>query len=219
MAAKKTKKKQNDSNKTRERIIAVAVKCFARDGYHGTTVDEIVERAKINKRMVYHYFQDKEGLYQEVHRRGWLELQKNFRKSLEEYQWDKLHEAKAEQTLLVEAMKFLFDFAVEHPLFHRLILLDAMEGGKATRSLWKEIRGPLYADISLLVLGAQQHGLIPEELKVNHLVITSLGLVSFYFTFANSMEEMFGQNPLSPQAVAERKEQVIISFKRMIGIH
>ncbi len=210
---------QQDKGKTREKIIQVAIKSFARDGYHGATVDEIVEKAKINKRMVYHYFKDKEGLYRAVHLRGWNELQKSFEKSLQDFRWDQVHEGTAEQTLLIEAMKFLFDFAVDHPLFHRLIIWDALEGGKVTRSLWKEIRAPLYDQTSMLILAAQQHGLLPQDLKINHLIISSLGLVSFYFTFANSMEEMFGKDPLSPTAIAERKEQVILSFKRMIGMN
>jgi AcrR family transcriptional regulator len=216
---KKPDKIQKDKGNTQEKILQAAIKIFSRQGLHGTTVDEIVDKAKVNKRMVYHYFKDKEALYRAVHERGWVLLQESFEKSLKEFRWDQVQEGKAEQSLLIAAMSFLFDFAVEQPLFHRLIVWDALEGGKVTRSLWKELRGPLYDETSVLVLAAQQHGLIPEEFKINHLIITSLGLVSFYFTFANSLEEMFNKDPLSPEAIAERKEQVIISFKRMLGIN
>jgi AcrR family transcriptional regulator len=215
---KKRSKKQLDKGVTQEKILQVAIKLFSQKGYHGTTVDEIVAKAKVNKRMVYHYFKDKEGLYRVVHLRGWSELQEEFQKSLAQFRWEQFREGTAEQSLILEAVKFLFDFAVDHPSYNRIILWDALEGGKVTRSLWKEIRQPLHQAIAALLQAAQVHGLIPQELDVNHAIITSLGMISFYFTFANSLQEMFGQDPLSPKAIAERKEQVILSFKRLAGI-
>jgi TetR/AcrR family transcriptional regulator len=177
-----------------------------------------VDKAKVNKRMVYHYFGDKEGLYREVHLRGWGELQKGFQKSLETFNWGQVHESQAEQALVVRAMDFLFDFAVEHLIFLRIILWDALEGGKVTRSLWSDSRAPLYQEISMLLMAAQQQGLIPPEFKINHLIATSLGMLSFYFTFANSLQEVFPPDPMDPTALAERKQQMLLSFKRMIGI-
>ena len=49
--------------RTRSRLLAAGVKLFAARGYHGVAVDEIVAVARCNKRMLYHYFGDKEGLY------------------------------------------------------------------------------------------------------------------------------------------------------------
>lgn len=215
---KKSAKKRLVKGGTQEKILQVAIKLFSQKGYHGATVDEIVAKAKVNKRMVYHYFKDKEGLYRGVHLRGWSNLQEGFKKSLMKFRWDQFQKGTAEQSLILEAVKFLFDYAVENPTYHRIILWDALEGGKMTRSLWKEIRQPLHQDIAALLMAAQQHGLIPKELDINHAIITSLGMISFYFTFANSLEEIFGQDPLSPKAISERKEQVILSFKRLAGI-
>ncbi|NDC63342.1 MAG: TetR/AcrR family transcriptional regulator [Planctomycetia bacterium] len=52
--------------RTRSRLLAAGVKLFAARGFHGVAVDEIVAAARCNKRMLYHYFGDKEGLYVEV---------------------------------------------------------------------------------------------------------------------------------------------------------
>ena len=50
-----------------------AFKEFAAKGFAGARVDTIARRASINKRMLYHYFGDKEALFREVLRRKMAE--------------------------------------------------------------------------------------------------------------------------------------------------
>lgn len=51
---------------TRERILEVATRQFAAKGLAGARVDEIAREARANKQLVYYYFGDKLGLYNEV---------------------------------------------------------------------------------------------------------------------------------------------------------
>jgi len=55
--------------RSRERILSAALKEFAAKGFAGARVDVIARRAVINKRMLYHYFGDKKGLFRAVLRR------------------------------------------------------------------------------------------------------------------------------------------------------
>nr|WP_018387582.1 TetR family transcriptional regulator [Ancylobacter sp. FA202] len=52
-----------EADATRRRILDAAKAEFARLGLAGARVDAIALRAKANKRMIYHYFGSKEGLY------------------------------------------------------------------------------------------------------------------------------------------------------------
>src|ERR1019366_3455702 len=61
--------------RSRERILSAALKEFAANGFAGARVDAIARRAAINKRMLYHYFGDKEGLFRAVLRRKIAERQ------------------------------------------------------------------------------------------------------------------------------------------------
>lgn len=54
---------------TRARILDAAKIEFAAVGFAGARVDAIAEAAGVNKRMLYHYFGDKRGLYREVYHR------------------------------------------------------------------------------------------------------------------------------------------------------
>ena len=51
---------------TREKILTAALEVFSSKGFHGTTVDEIAERAELGKGTVYRHFHSKKGLFSEL---------------------------------------------------------------------------------------------------------------------------------------------------------
>ena len=51
-------------DRTRRRLLRAAIKLFAQQGFHAVSVDAIVDLAKVNKRMVYHYFGSKDALFE-----------------------------------------------------------------------------------------------------------------------------------------------------------
>jgi AcrR family transcriptional regulator len=73
--AKTSSASLRNPERTRGRILSAALKEFAANGFAGARVDVIARRAAINKRMLYHYFGDKEGLFRAVLRRKITERQ------------------------------------------------------------------------------------------------------------------------------------------------
>src|ERR1700675_1754234 len=55
-----------DPERTRGRILAAALQEFAAKGFAGARVARIARRARVNKRMLYHYFGNKDGLFREI---------------------------------------------------------------------------------------------------------------------------------------------------------
>jgi AcrR family transcriptional regulator len=55
--------RKNDPDATKENILKIASEEFVACGFSGARVDEIAERTKTSKRMIYYYFGSKEGLY------------------------------------------------------------------------------------------------------------------------------------------------------------
>jgi TetR/AcrR family transcriptional repressor of mexJK operon len=51
------------SDSKRRQIFAAAIRLFVSQGYEGTRVEEIAERAKVSKQTVYSHFRDKDELY------------------------------------------------------------------------------------------------------------------------------------------------------------
>ena len=73
-----SKVSRRDPDATRANIIEVATREFAENGLDGARVDEIAEKTRTSKRMIYYYFESKEGLhvlenvYREIQRgSGW----------------------------------------------------------------------------------------------------------------------------------------------------
>jgi len=62
----KTQRLSRDPERTQRRILAAALHEFALHGFAGARVDTIARRAGSNKRMLYHYFTDKAGLFSAV---------------------------------------------------------------------------------------------------------------------------------------------------------
>jgi len=60
---------------TREKILTAALEIFSVKGFHGTTVDEIAERAALGKGTVYRHFHSKKGLFSELIRLKVAELE------------------------------------------------------------------------------------------------------------------------------------------------
>jgi TetR/AcrR family transcriptional regulator len=57
---------QRDLNRTRQRIMAAALKEFSAHGFAGARTDAIARRAHVNERMIFYCFESKEGLYRAV---------------------------------------------------------------------------------------------------------------------------------------------------------
>jgi AcrR family transcriptional regulator len=116
-----------DPERTRERILSAALEEFAAKGFAGARVDAIARRAAINKRMLYHYFGNKEHLFREVLRRKITERQASaeglsgdpaeslpfwFKLSCKDADWVRLLEWEA----LQDADNLLIDGAVRRAL-------------------------------------------------------------------------------------------------------
>lgn len=116
-----------DAERTRAELLQIATAVFAEDGYSGARVDDIAERTRTTKRMIYYYFGGKEGLYLAVLENAYLGIRR------------------AEQTLdvadldPVEAVRKLaeltYDHHVNHPEFIRLVSIENIHRGEFIQRL------------------------------------------------------------------------------------
>src|SRR5437667_12415975 len=98
---------------TRETVLASAVKIFARRGYAGTSVQDILRATGLSKPTVYYYFESKAGLFRAILAFAYDE---SFRLMQEQ-----LHGKANCQQRLIEVAGALFDFANRHQNLTRLV--------------------------------------------------------------------------------------------------
>lgn len=65
-AAAQRETRRNNPEATKANIIEVATREFAENGLDGARVDEIADKTRTSKRMIYYYFGSKDGLYEAV---------------------------------------------------------------------------------------------------------------------------------------------------------
>ena len=65
-ATRATSRRAQYSASTRKALVKSAVKLFAERGYAGTSLDEVVARARVTKGALYHHYQGKQALFEAV---------------------------------------------------------------------------------------------------------------------------------------------------------
>jgi len=107
---------KQDPEGVRANILAVAQEEFAANGLSGARIDEIAAKTKTSKRMIYYYFEDKEGLYRHVLEEAYREV----RAGEEALDLGNLAPADALRRLV----RFTFDHHSQHPDFIRLVMIE-----------------------------------------------------------------------------------------------
>lgn len=212
----KAKPTARDPAGTRLRLLDAATLAFAAHGFAGAATDQIVTEARINKRMLYHHFGDKEGLFREVLRREWQALGSHLVGAMATAGAGQRSESGSESAL-VTATLALCDFLGKRPAFIRLVMWEGLAGGAISRSLWTDVRGPLAGVATGLFADAKRQGHIDPALDDKQLLVTLLGAVAFYFAYAPALTDLFGGDPLTPQRLARRKRHVADVLRMLAG--
>jgi TetR/AcrR family transcriptional regulator len=178
-----------DPQRTRERIRAAALAEFSAEGFAGARVARIARRARINKRMLYHYFGNKEDLFREIFDR----------KLQERAGW--ITEAPAG---LGASLAYWFEMACEDSDWIRLIQWEALGVGDGPVIREEERQASLAQALGDL-RDRQRRGLVPRDLDAGHLLLTILGLLTYPLAFPQVTRMVTGQSPADP---AFRKQRI-----------
>jgi AcrR family transcriptional regulator len=187
---------------TRERILGAAVEEFARYGLGGARVDRIARRAAANKRMLYYYFGDKDGL---------------FLAALEDrYE----HIRGAERTLELEHLgprealerlvRFTWGYFVEHPEFMTLLNSENLHKGRHVRKSKRvqDMHSPLVETLAAVLRKGEAQGLFRKGVDPVQLYISIAGEIYFYLSNRYTLSRIFDRDLMAPRALAARSRHV-----------
>ena len=192
-----------DPERTRGAILAAATQEFSTNGLTGARVDAIAQRARVNKRMIYHYFGDKDGLYLAV-------LEATYG-SIRAAELD-LHLTDRDP---VDGMRklvlFTWRYFLAHPEFLSLLGTENLHKAsylKRSKRI-RELHSPLVGMISaLLERGAKARlfrgGVDPVEL---YITIAALGF--FYLSNRHTLSTIFGRDLAAPKSIAAREQHIV----------
>jgi len=192
-----------DPERTRGAILAAATQEFTTNGLTGARVDAIAQRARVNKRMIYHYFGDKDGLYLAV-------LEATYG-SIRAAELD-LHLTDRDPVDgMRELVLFTWRYFLAHPEFLSLLGTENLHKAaylKRSKRI-RELHSPLVGMLSaLLARGAKARlfrgGVDPVEL---YITIAALGF--FYLSNRHTLSTIFGRDLAAPKSIAAREQHIV----------
>ncbi|WP_419992547.1 TetR/AcrR family transcriptional regulator [Streptomyces boninensis] len=185
-------KRTRDAARTQAEILDVATEVFARQGYAGARVDEIADRTRTTKRMLYYYFGSKEQLFTAVLERAYAVI----RRQEQELDVEHLDPVSAIRRLA----ELTFDHHEAHPDFIRLVSIENIHEAvhiAASESL-SSLNSPAIEVIGRILEEGRAQGVFTADVDAVdlHAVISSF----CFFRVANrhTFHTIFGRDLTAP---------------------
>lgn len=195
---------------SRAEILAVATEEFAQRGLAGARVDQIAERTRTSKRMLYYYFGSKEGLYKAVLEHVYSQI----RTVETQLDLDGLTPIEAMRRLI----ELTFDYDESHPHFISLVNVENVNHGQFVAQLTSVRKR--YSNILHLMQSVLDRGVARGEFRADvdatdaRLVIGALCFfrVSNRFTFG----ALFDCDLAEPQTRRRHRQMIVDAVLRFL---
>lgn len=191
-----------DPERTKRRILASATQEFARYGLGGARVDRIARGADTNKRMLYYYFGDKEGLFLAALEDRYAHI-RNAERGL---QLEHLEPREA----LKRLVQFTWNYFLEHPEFLTLLNSENLHKGRHLKdsARVREMHSTLVATLRTVLRRGEAQGLFRKGVDPVQLYISIAGEGYFYLSNRYTLSRIFDRDLMAPRALAGRARHV-----------
>jgi TetR/AcrR family transcriptional regulator len=185
---------------TKAAILAVALRHFSADGFAGTSLNDIADEVGLRRSSLLHHFPSKDELYRAVVVEAfadWFVLVDEATRTVEAG-WPQVE----------RVLRAAFRFFEERPEFVRLARREALEGGPIlAEELGAQLR-PLF-DKGVGWLTSEMDAGRLRRYDAAQLLLTGYGAVLSYLSDAALINALVNDDPLSPSALAARREHVL----------
>ena len=204
LAAGQAPSKRNPE-RTRDLILDAALAEFAAKGLSGGRVDEIAARAGVNKRMIYHYFGSKQGLFLAALER----IYETIRREEAALQLGDLGPVEGMRRLVA----FTWDYLERHPEFISMLNSENLHHGQHIRRSQRvpELHSPLLDMIGDLLRRGVAEGVFRAGVDPVQLYISMAGLGYFYLSNSHTLSTFFGRD-LRTAANMHLRRQHMVEF-------
>lgn len=193
-----TEERQRDADRSQGTILAAARDEFAEYGLGGARMDRIAERAGLNKRLIYYYFEDKETLFQAVLEQAYRDIREQERT---------LHLLDLEPAAAVRRLvEFTWNYYLEHPEF--LTLLNSANLHKARHlqgsQRARQLNSPLIEMLAEILERGRREGTFRGGVDPVQLYVSIASLSYFYLSNNHTLSAIFGRDLMTAKARSER---------------
>lgn len=201
-----------NAEESKQRILKAARQIFATKGLDGARVDDIAALAQINKRMIYHYFQNKEGLYLEVLRQYCQKILQDGERGLE------LKGSPVDKA--AQVIRHYFYFLAENPDFVQLVNWETLHDGRFSRQILPEIFQATLPRLEGVLKEGVKQGLFRKDLDIRHLTISIAAMCMVYFYRRDAYNSLWEKDLMHPEMLEERLQHILdFTFNGIINHH
>jgi len=196
-------KRTRNAEKTKAAILVAARAEFAARGFEGARVDAIATLAGANKRLLYHYFGNKEDLYRAVLLDAYGEIRRGERAlSLDQY---------GPVDAMDRLVRFTFRHFLANPWFPRLLNTENIENARFLKSLpdIPALHSPLVGQIRTIVERGADAGIFRRDVDPVQLYISIAALGFFYVSNMSTLSVIFDRDLSGIDMVQEREAQAV----------
>ena len=205
-------RRTNDPARTMAEILSVATQEFAQKGLAGARIDEIAERTRTSKRMIYYYFESKEGLYVKVLEHAYQRV-----RAIE----SELHLGDlAPEQALRRLVQFTFDHHAGNEEYIRLVMGENINRAQflAQSKSIQSLNVPALKAITQLYERGVEQGIFRSGLTALDIHATISALSFFNVGNRHTFGMIFKFDPSSKSAHARRREQVVETVVRFVRL-
>src|SRR5690349_22074102 len=184
------RERQRDRERTRAEILEVATREFAEHGFSGARVDEIAEQTRTTKRMLYYYFESKEGLYVAVLERAYAGI----RAAEQEIDVDHLDP----RTAIRRLAELTFDHHEEHPDFIRLVSIENIHRGEHMSDRLANLNMPAIDLIARILERGRAEGVFARDVDAIDVHMMISAFCVFRVANRHTFGTIFARDPLDP---------------------
>jgi AcrR family transcriptional regulator len=200
-----------DPGRTQAQILAAATIEFTAKGLDGARVDQIARRARVNKRMIYHYFGDKEGLYLAALEAAYTGI-RSAERGLALSDKDPVEGMR-------ELVLFTWNYFIDHPEFLSLLGTENLHRAAYLKKSKKirDLHSPLIGMIADLLERGTKKGVFRRGVDPVDLYISIAGLGWFYVSNRFTLSTIFGRDltkPVSLEARGRTIVEVVLAYLR-----
>ncbi|UUP16653.1 TetR/AcrR family transcriptional regulator [Nitratireductor thuwali] len=204
-AAKRRQRVSRDPELTRASILEAATAEFAEKGIGGARVDTIAERAGANKRMLYHYFGDKTGLYVAVLEAAYASIRSA------ERNLDLTH--KKPEEALSELSRFTWHYFLKHPEFISLLNTENLHEArhlKGSRKLM-EMHVHFVTELADVLKRGAEDGVFRPGIEPVNVYLTIAALGYFYLSNRHTLSAIFNRDLTDAARLAEWEDNIVMT--------
>jgi len=195
---------------TREHILDAALEEFSRQGFAGARLEAIAAQAGCAKRMIYYYFEHKEGLYLAVLERAYRDI----RESELALDLHALDPADAIRQLAFAS----FDYHEAHPAFTRLVALENIQEGKfiTKMAMIEDVNHSAIKELADILARGQAQQLFRDDLAPVDLHMVISAFCAFRVDHRYTFSKLFGRDLMDAQLRLHHKELLVDTLMRLL---